>query len=148
MPSEPLIILAALLAFGVLHSVLAAETTKSMARNRFGRRHANGWYRLAYNIVAVFSLLPALLLTFALPDRELYHIPTPLSYITLAIQALGVAGMLYSLRQLNLMHFSGLRQARSWLSGIEAHSASDTSTMRLVVDGLHRYVRHPLYTNR
>lgn len=143
---EPLVILIALFGFGLLHSVMAAESTKTLARRMIGTRHANGWYRITYNILAMLSVLPALLLALTLPDRELYRIPAPLAYIIFGLQALGLIGILYSIRQLDVMHFSGLRQMSGWISGVEKRSASDTSTSRLVVDGLHRYVRHPLYT--
>ncbi len=143
----PILILVALLGFGVLHSLLASHTAKALARHLFGDRHSRGWYRLLYNALAVISLLPALALAVALPDRELYRIPPPFSILTLGVQALGIAGMAYSIYQLDFPHFAGLRQLASWLKHAEARSESDTSTSHLVVDGLHRYVRHPLYTS-
>jgi protein-S-isoprenylcysteine O-methyltransferase Ste14 len=143
----PLVILIALFGFGLLHSALAAESTKARLRRLIGARHVHGWYRVAYNILAVLTVLPALVLAVVLPDRELYRIPAPLSYMAFGGQALGLIGILYSIHQLDVMHFSGLRQVRGWISGVERRSASDTSTSRLVVDGLHRYVRHPLYTS-
>ncbi|HKZ84665.1 MAG TPA: isoprenylcysteine carboxylmethyltransferase family protein [Anaerolineae bacterium] len=143
---EPVLILAALLGFSAFHSLLASHAAKSAARRLFGEHNTRGWYRLVYNAFAAISLLPVLVLSVVLPDRELYRIPAPLSAVAIGIQALAALGVLYSLYQLDLRHFTGLRQWMAWVRGIEAHSASDTSTSRLVVDGLHRYVRHPLYT--
>lgn len=143
----PILILVSLLGFGSLHSLLASHTAKVLARRLFGDRHTRGWYRLLYNVLAAISLLPALVLVLALPDREVYRIPPPFSFLALGIQALGVAGMAYSIYQLDFPHFAGLRQLAGWLKHTERRSESDTSTSRLVVDGLHRYVRHPLYTS-
>lgn len=143
---EPILILTALLGFSAVHSLLASHAAKSAAERLIGERSARGWYRLLYNAGAALSLLPALALTALLPDREVYRIPAPLSAAAIAIQAMAAMGVLYSLYQLDMWHFSGLRQWRAWARGIEAHSASDTSASRLVVDGLHCYVRHPLYT--
>ena len=143
---EPVLILLAMVVFGILHSLLASQAAKRLARTAVGARHAHGWYRLLYNITAAISLMPALLLLIGLPDRELYRIPQPWSYVALAIQALAALGLIYSVYQLDLFHFSGLRQLAAWIGGSEAHSESDTSAGHLVVDGLHRYVRHPLYT--
>ena len=71
----------------------------------------------------------------------------PLAVLALGVQALGALILAYSIYQLDFPHFAGLRQWAGWLKRIETHSESDTSTSRLVVDGLHRYVRHPLYTS-
>jgi len=142
----PLLVLAAALGFGLLHSLLASRAAKAWARRAVGERHASGWYRLAFNVLAVVSLLPSLALVVALPDRELYRIPPPFSIVALGVQALAVIGMAYSLFQLDLRHFTGLRQWVGWLNRTAMHAESDTSASRLVVDGLHRFVRHPLYT--
>ncbi|HLF29253.1 MAG TPA: isoprenylcysteine carboxylmethyltransferase family protein [Anaerolineae bacterium] len=143
---EPVWVFASVVGFGIVHSLLAAHRTKALARRVFGGRHSRGWYRLVYNALAALSLLPVLLLVIGLPDRELYRIPPPFSFFALGLQALAVLGMAYSLFQLDLPHFIGLRQWIGWVQRAGSRSASDTSTSRLVVDGLHRYVRHPLYT--
>lgn len=144
--SEPALILSAMLGFGVIHSLLASRRFKSAAQRLFGERRVAGWYRLLFNLFAPLSLVPALALVVALPDRELYRLPPPLALAALILQALAVLGMAYSLFQLDLPHFTGLRQWFGWLNGRRVRSESDTSASRLVVDGLHRYVRHPLYT--
>ncbi len=144
---EPALILLAMLGFGVVHSLLASRAAKTLAGGVFGDRHSRGWYRLVYNGLAAISVLPALALMVALPDRELYRIPAPFSTLALVAQAMGVLGVVYSLYQLDLPHFTGLKQWAGWLRRAEVHSESDTSASHLVVDGLHRYVRHPLYTS-
>jgi len=143
---EPLLILVAMAGFGMVHSVLASRAAKTAASRLVGDRHSQGWYRLLYNSFAAISLLPTLALLIALPDRDLYRFPPPFSYFALGVQALAALGLVYSVFQLGPMHFIGLRQWVGWLNGVEVHSESDTSASRLVVDGLHRYVRHPLYT--
>jgi protein-S-isoprenylcysteine O-methyltransferase Ste14 len=141
------LIFAALAGFGLVHSLLASQAFKALARRWFGDRHTRGWYRLAYNGLAALTLLPALALTIALPDREVYRFPPLLAIAALGVQTLGALGVAYSIYQLDFPHFAGLRQLSAWLRRIETRSESDTSTSRLVVNGLHRYVRHPLYTS-
>lgn len=143
---EPILILLTMFIFGTAHSLLASHAAKAFARKAIGARNAHGWYRLSYNIIAAISLVPPLLLVAGLPDRELYRIPEPWSYAAVGIQALAALGLVYSVYQLDVFHFSGLMQLAAWIGGSEAHSESDTSASHLVVDGLHRYVRHPLYT--
>jgi len=143
---EIVLIWFSLFIFGAIHSLLASRGAKSFGALVVGKRTQRGLYRAAYNIVAVISFAPTLLLVVGLPDRELYGIPEPLSCIALAVQGLAALGLIYSAWQMDVFHFSGLKQLAAWLGGGEAHSASDTSASHLVVDGLHRYVRHPLYT--
>ena len=143
---EPFLILTALLGFGVVHSLLASHAAKSRAQSVLGDRNHRGWYRLLYNVFAAISLAPALALLVTLPDQELYRTPSPFSTVTLSIQGLAAIGVVYSLYQLELSHFTGFKQFAGWLKGSDAHSESDTSASHFVVDGLHRYVRHPLYT--
>ena len=143
---EPVLILISMMGFGLVHSLLASRAAKASSGRLLGQRNSRGLYRATYNIIAVLSLMPALLLLVGLPDRELYRFPEPWSYIALAVQALAALGGVYSVYQLDVLHFSGLRQLTTWLGGSEAHSESDTSARQLVVDGLHRYVRHPLYS--
>ena len=143
--STPAWIFLLVVAFGALHSCLASSRAKALARRLAGARFVSGGYRAGYNLLAAISLAPAAALIVAAPDREVYRLPLPLSIFALAIQALAAIGIVYSVYQLDVWHFSGLRQLAGWLSGRQVHSASDTSANRLVVDGLHRFVRHPLY---
>ncbi len=130
------IILAATLTYGLLHSLLAALRVKAWARRRFGPA-ADRWYRLAYNLFAVVSLLPVLALVAALPDRPLYRFPQPWFTLALAGQAAAVLMAAYSLFTTDLGDFLGLRRALG--QPVPAQTA-------LATDGLYAWVRHPLYT--
>ena len=144
--SGPCLILTAMLGFGAVHSLLASPAAKSIVRDALGKQFTHGWYRVLYNGVAVASLLPAVVLVAALPDRELYRITPPFSALAIIVQTIAGLGVLYSVYQIDAMHFAGVKQWLGWLKGVDVLSESDTSASRLVVDGLHRYVRHPLYT--
>lgn len=65
---------------------------------------------VSHNGLTILSLLSALVLAAALPDRELYRFSAPISYLALGVQALGTASMGYSLYPLDLKHSTGLRQ--------------------------------------
>lgn len=129
------IILAAGL-YGLIHSLLATPWVKAQVCARFGPQ-AVRWYRLGYNLFALVSLLPVLGLAAALPDRPLYRIPAPWLYLALAGQLLALAALAIGLWQTGAWSFLGLEPLLS-----RAPEASP----RLVVDGLYRWVRHPLYT--
>jgi len=130
------LILLAVLSYGLLHSILASPKMKSLASSWFGVT-TDRVYRLAYNIIAIITLLPILLLPILLIDEEIYRIPFPWVILTLAIQLLAVIILLIGIRQTGLNSFIGLSQLLL---------PEDTSPPRLVTGGLYRYVRHPLYT--
>jgi protein-S-isoprenylcysteine O-methyltransferase Ste14 len=131
-----LTILAAIAAYGGLHSWLASLQAKALARRSLGSV-ADRVYRLAYNFVAVISLLPVLVLPAVLPDHALYTIPFPWLLITMLIQGLAGLVLLVGLLQTGLWSFIGLEQLLK---------APERQTSELVVGGLYRWMRHPLYT--
>lgn len=129
-------ILAAVAAYGVLHSWLASLQVKALARRSLGKT-ADRLYRLAYNIVAVISLLPVLVLPAILPDQRIYTITLPWTLFTLMIQGLAALILLLGLLQTGLWSFLGLEQLLA---------PPDRRPPELVIVGLYRWVRHPLYT--
>jgi protein-S-isoprenylcysteine O-methyltransferase Ste14 len=93
--------------------------------------------RIAYNFIAIFTLLPSLFLPVFLVDKEIYTIHFPWVVVTLIIQALAVILLIIGLHQTSISSFLGLRQMLL---------PEVTNPPRLVTGGLYHYVRHPLYT--
>jgi protein-S-isoprenylcysteine O-methyltransferase Ste14 len=140
---EVLQIWATLIIFAVIHTALASHGAKALAVRVLGARDASATYRLIYNVIAVAALGPALYLVWTRPDVELYRFPAPFDLIALVIQGLAALGMAYSVYQLDWTFFVGVSQ----LIGPPKNTTIDsTSTAQLVTTGLHRFVRHPLYT--
>ena len=131
-----LIILLAVFIYGFLHSLLASPWIKGRARGWFGPE-TERWYRLAYNALAVLGLVPVLALTTLLPDRTLYAIPSPWALVPLLIQGLAGIALVVGLWQTGLWGFLGFQQ---FLHPPKA------SLPVMVVTGLYRWVRHPMYT--
>ena len=130
------IILLAVGVYGIVHSILAASSAKAWARRVFGSG-ADRVYRLAYNVFAIVSIMPVFALIPILPDRTLYTIPFPWNLATLLGQALAGVLLVVGLLHTGVWSFIGVRQ----LSG-----APDPNQGQLVVKGLYRWVRHPMYT--
>ena len=130
------LILAAMSLYGLVHSLLASLTFKAWMQRRLGE-WAGRRYRLAYNLFAIISLLPVLALPALLPDQRLYEIPFPFALVTLALQSLAVVALLLGLLQTGVWSFLGLSQLNG--NNPSGHS-------KLVVRGLYRWVRHPLYS--
>ncbi len=99
------------------------------------------WYRLVYNILGGVTFLPLLAMLAFLPDRVLYTLPPPWLWLALLGQLLALAGILYGLWQTNIWHFLGLCQ----LLDLPLNGREDCRPP-LIVFGLYRWVRHPLYS--
>ena len=124
--------------YSAVHSWLAGRRMKEWARKRFGPR-TDRWYRLAYNVVGGVTLLPLLPMLLWLPDRLLYVWPSPWRWLALLGQGVAVVGIAYGLWLTDVWHFLGLRQL--FEPSAEGHNAQRS----LVVRGMYRWVRHPLY---
>jgi len=81
--------------------------------------------------------LPVLAVVGLEPGEILYRFPLPWSVIALVGQALAALVVLLGLLQTDPQHFLGLRQL---VQGSEGPPPT------LVVSGLYRWVRHPLYS--
>ncbi len=133
---SPVLILLAMAVWGGIHSLLASQAAKDLARRWFGDMAERG-YRLGYNLFSILSFLPVLMLVVVLPDRMLYSIPFPWLVLTLAIQAAALLALLVGVRQTGVSRFLGFGQL------LEAQGEGQAP---MIVDGLYRWVRHPLYT--
>ena len=131
----PWIIIIVVLLYGVVHSVLATLKVKDMARLYLGIR-ADRTYRLFYNLIALLTFLPVLALLAILPDERLNSIPFPWVLLTTVIQGLAIITLFLGLLQTGLWSFLGIKQL---------FLLSKEPQTELVVHGLYRRVRHPLY---
>lgn len=141
--SSAAILLAACGLYGLIHSLLASHTAKRFAEARWGGA-ARRWYRLGFSLLGGLTLLPLLWLAWALPDRLLYQIPMPWVLLSGLIQLAAAGALLAGVTQTGALGFIGLRQA------FDPAAAGPLIVGRkkdeLVVSGLYRRVRHPLYT--
>jgi methanethiol S-methyltransferase len=124
--------------YGLLHSLLATDGARALARRLFGSG-ADRWYRLAYNVVALATLLPIELISSWFPDRELYVLPAPWYYLVLLGRIAALAGVVYCITLVDASEMAGLRQA-----GLVPPRAGAAPTA-LMTSGVYGWVRHPLY---
>lgn len=117
--------------YGVLHSVLASVGVKNKLMQRLGKgaRH----YRLGYTGLAFVLFALVLWYQLSIPTIHLYQ---PSFLIVLAgylVTIFGVGIMLACIKKY-FISLSGLRSL-----------FQPTSRPTLMVSGIHRHVRHPLY---
>ena len=123
--------------FAVLHSLLAREFIKRRLRPLLG-----AGYRFAYGLFAVVTF-GVVIGAGEVLFRHGAHWDWPLAVDVLrwSVVLAGFGVLIVAGRGYDLDRFTGLRQLRNRRRGIEE---PEDEPLRL--DGLHRYVRHPLGT--
>jgi methanethiol S-methyltransferase len=127
--------------YGIVHSILAANSFKARVARWVGQSAYQRFYRLFFVFMAVVTLLPVLSLTAQQPDRVIYTIPTPWVYLTVPMQVLALVALAYGVLQTGGAAFLGFQQFLDFNS-----QRSQPKPEKLVTNGLFRWVRHPLYT--
>jgi protein-S-isoprenylcysteine O-methyltransferase Ste14 len=133
--SSSVIIFGSFALYAILHSFLASRSAKDWARNQFGEPTFDRTYRLLFNFIGVFTLLPILYLVVWLPNQPLYSVPAFWRPFMLAGQVGAVLILAAALNKTDALDFAGLRQL-----------GRKAEVPPLIVDGIYRWVRHPLYT--
>jgi protein-S-isoprenylcysteine O-methyltransferase Ste14 len=124
------------LLWGTLHSLLASLKCKNWVSQVFGAG-VNRVYRLAYNVIASLSFMAVLAVAILTPDRRLYLVRFPWSGLMVVGEILAVAVLVIAFQQKDKGEFLGLRRTAR---------LSEKPQGKLVIDGLYRHVRHPLYS--
>ncbi len=128
-------------AYGAVHSLLAATQTKRFARHIMGERTYEGLYRLFFNTMAVVLLLPIVWIVLFEPGDTVWRVYFPLNVLFYAIQGVGVLGLLVSLLQIDGSRFLGMSQLMHWFEGRKKPLPDEP----LATSGVYALMRHPLY---
>ena len=126
------ILAAAWISYCILHSVLAASTFKRQAQRwMFGHYK---YYRLYYTLFAAVSFVAILIYQVTMNSYQLF-VPTATSVVLgIVIAVLGLTIMCVCILKY-FMQLSGLK-------GL----IENTQSNELMITGIHKIVRHPLYT--
>ncbi len=127
------------LAFAVVHSITASSRFKEKIHNSLGEKFYQAYYRLAYNLISILTFLPILWEAIQ-PSSAIWNVGRYTYFTFLLFQVAGVAGAAISLYQVDWRSFIGLKQITS-RNQINDNASSD----QLVISGMYKWVRHPLY---
>lgn len=118
--------------FCVLHSVLANNVIKKKMAAHAPRFYKN--YRFFYTLFAFATLGPVLYYQWQLSSPLLFTSTTAITLIGGAVMLTGGGIMLVCIKKYFLS-----------LSGLKSLVAEELVANELRIDGVHKYVRHPLY---
>jgi protein-S-isoprenylcysteine O-methyltransferase Ste14 len=145
----PLRVVGICVLWALAHSVLASKQAKDLARRFAGPSYRDGLYRFAYNAQSVVSLVWAALRFSRLPDRKLYHVRPPWSWLLRACQAASLGVLLSGVRVMGILRFAGLTPLIDLLAGRDVRPAPEAqgpplgSDEEVVKAGAFRFSRHP-----
>ena len=117
-------------AYCMIHSVLASVSVKKYFEKLLGNNFKH--YRLAYNLIAFLTLIPIIIFHFQMKQVFVFG---PTRITTIIGFVLSSAGALIMI----LMIWKYFLQ----MIGIKIIAKQESN--KLEVNGLHKYVRHPLY---
>lgn len=121
--------------FFVSHSLLAANSVKQLAERHLGS--AFRFYRIAYNVLSILFLCGILYLMLFGAGSDMVFAPGRVSGVTsYVLMGAGMVIMVLAFRNYDLGEFTGIKQLAQHIHHPE----------KLMVSGLNRYVRNPLYT--
>ena len=135
--------------WALMHSILASKQVKDLAHRISGPRYRDGLYRLTFNAQSVVSLLWAARQFSQLPDRELYRVRPPWSWLLRANQVASLGVLLSGVRVMGILRFAGLTPLRDLLTGSDVRPAPEAqgppsgSDDEMVRAGAFRFSRHP-----
>ena len=135
--------------WALMHSILASKQVKDLAHRISGPRYRDGLYRLTFNAQSVVSLLWAARQFSQLPDRELYRVRPPWSWLFRANQVASLGVLLSGVRVMGILRFAGLTPLRDLLTGSDVRPAPEAqgppsgSDDEMVRAGAFRFSRHP-----
>src|SRR5687767_4921473 len=93
-------IAAATILFAGIHSLLATKAAKRVATKILGEQKRNALYRPFYNAQALITFGALVLYGISLPDRDIYRIRRPFSWLMRFVQACFLIYLLYGVKQI------------------------------------------------
>lgn len=136
-------------ALAAIHSLLASKPAKDFARRIAGHRYRNGLYRFGFNAKSVLLVAWATYWFLRLPDREIYRVRAPWSWIFRVGQAASLGVLLSAVRVIGVLDFAGISQLRNLLAGLDPDPEPEAQGPPIGDDGRmataqpFRFTRHP-----
>jgi len=127
--NEVILLLAWLLYF-YLHSLLAATSVKAFFAKKLAITSPRT-YRISYNVIGLMGILLLFYFQFIIPSSILFNTGFFTSSVSFCLLLAGLVIMIIAIRNYDWKSFVGITEEKNYA---------------LVIAGMNRYVRHPLYS--
>jgi protein-S-isoprenylcysteine O-methyltransferase Ste14 len=135
--------------WALVHSGLASKQAKDLTRRIAGPGYRDGLYRFIFNAQSVVLLVWAARWFSRLPDRELYRVKPPWSWLFRASQIASLGVLLSGVRVMGMLKFAGITPLLDFLTGTnirpepEAQGPPVDADGEVVRTGAFSFTRHP-----
>lgn len=119
----------------VVHSALASREAKLLAERVAGPRRRNGLYRFAYVAQSLVTFAWLYRWLRSLPDRPLYDLQPPASWLARAGQAVAFTAGMQTAWTIGIPDFNGMTQLIAFREGSEPEPEPEAQGPRLGADG-------------
>jgi protein-S-isoprenylcysteine O-methyltransferase Ste14 len=132
-----------------IHSLLASKGIKDLVGRLAGPRYRDGLYRLFYNAQSLVSVALVTWWFVRLPDRELYRVGPPFSWLLRAGQAASLGVLFSGVRVVGILEFAGIAPLWTLLTARESRPEPEAQGPPMGADGemsragAFRFTRHP-----
>lgn len=144
-------VMAATVAFGLIHSALASQKAKTSAVQLVGERRRNAWYRPVYLVQSLVTFGALALYVKGLPNQTLYKVRGPLAGVMQLTRVASVGYAVYAAHHVGLPAMLGWPGLTAWWHGAavvprepEAQGPARAGDEGLHVTGPFQVSRHPL----
>jgi protein-S-isoprenylcysteine O-methyltransferase Ste14 len=121
-----------------LHSLLISRGFTARMKGIWGRLY--GYYRLAYTIFSIISLLPVVYLQMHLEEKIIFAWPWPWYILKYGMYAFAFLLFYGGYRVYDLQYMLGIKQID------EMRHGATNDTIEFATEGILEYVRHPWYS--
>lgn len=136
--------------WALIHSVLASKQAKNLVRRIAGSHYRDGLYRFTFNAQSVVSLIWAARRFARLPDREIYRVKPPWSWLFRVGQAASLGVLFSGVRVMGTLRFAGITPLWDFITGREdirtepaAQGPPIGADHEVARAGAFRFTRHP-----
>jgi protein-S-isoprenylcysteine O-methyltransferase Ste14 len=121
-----------------MHSLLISRGFADRMKKILGRGYA--YYRLAYNVFSLFSLIPVIYFQLNIAEKVIFAWPWPWLLVKFGLYAAAFLLFYGGFRVYDLQYMLGIRQIQEMKHG------SKKKNMDFTTEGILAYVRHPWYS--
>ncbi len=133
------------LGFGLVHSILVSARMKDNVQRLVGPRLMQAFYRLAFALTSITTLIFAVWLIHLVPDVVIFRGPPWLQAIIYAGKLAGLVLAALVFRVIDSMEFIGIRQAMLYLrTGQTQGDREGRTAPQFATGGVFAIVRNPL----
>jgi steroid 5-alpha reductase family enzyme len=129
--------------FGFVHSIMISNSFREMVIKFTGRTFEVYFYRIVYNFISL--IIYSIIIYFVKSSPEMFLLPHSLRYAFNIISFMGFLIAITAFFQTDVLEFLGLKQLWRFFMKGKGKQKNLFGYDKLVINGMYRFIRHPMY---